>query len=105
MTQDHLRGCRQHFSKRVNERICPTINGDHLWHMLRKAIATNHPGVTFIMRISRKGRRLWRFDVNDEPFFLVYDHQLDCPITVMRPTGETKKHNGLEGSVNLEDLV
>lgn len=90
--------CFTHFAQRVAERIGDDVDPRHLWEGLRWAIAENRQDlVEFVVRLSRKrGRRLWKFRRPDQRFFFViYDHDLDCPITVMRPEGEVKFHRGM----------
>jgi hypothetical protein len=75
-----------HFSKRVGERIGPDIDPHHLWSAVSYGV-DNQPSelVEFVVRMSRCGRRLWRLNLEQGVFFVIYDHTINCPITVLDP--------------------
>lgn len=98
------KGCYLHFAQRVEERIGTHIKPKILWQVLSKAVQEGDSAiVTFVRRISRTGRRLWRFQIAGEPYFLIYDHELECPITVLASKGRLRCHPDLGcESVSLE---
>jgi hypothetical protein len=88
------RGCYIHFARRVRERIGPQVRPKELWDYLIDAIQSNDASkVQFMGRVSRKGRRLWRFEVEGDPFYVIYDHSIDCPITILKPVGCVNRHS------------
>lgn len=101
------RGCYAHFAKRVTERIGDHVEPRPLWFGLIQAIQDNDTTlISFVARINRSGRRLWRFTVEGAPFFVIYDHNLNCPVTVLPPDGEARRHSDLhQDPINLEDHI
>lgn len=101
----HLAGCYRHFEKRVHERIGPQVNAGYLWDALidqiNRPVPTPH--VTFIVRMSRKGRRLWRFYLDGEARFVIFDHRLGCPITILKAERGTRPQG--KGQFNLEKFL
>lgn len=91
-----------HFQKRVRQRVGDHIDPKELWHGVSRAIENGDNSLcAFVTRINRDGRRLWRITCHGETFFVVYDHNLSCPITIM-PPGFTARREGRH-SLRLED--
>lgn len=85
----HPPACYQHFSRRVAERMGEDIDARMLWRSLIQIIETETETehLQFMARINRDGRRLWRLYLRGKPFFVIYDHSIGCPITVIGPSG------------------
>lgn len=107
MNAPDTKGCYLHFAQWVRERIGDHIKPKVLWLVLTKAVREGDERVvTYVQRISRTGRRLWRFQIAGEPYFLIYDHELECPITVLLPKGNLRCHPDLGcESVSLEEAT
>lgn len=88
--------CRIHFERRVAERLGPQWDAETLWRVLIEEIHRNESKyLTFIARMARNGRRLWRVETSIKTFFVLYDHAIDCPVTVLvdgtvRPQGKNE---------------
>lgn len=76
-----------HFAQRVAERIGPDYPARMLWDALIWAIENERTDlVSFVSRVSRCGRRLFRFRATDGRFFFVLYHtENKQPITIMPP--------------------
>ncbi len=76
-----------HFAQRVAERIDPDYPAKALWEGLIWAIESERTDlVRFVARVSRCGRRLFRFRVTDgRTFFVLYHTERKQPITIMPP--------------------
>lgn len=107
MTTHCIKGCYIHFTQRVAERIGDGVDPKLLWDIVIREIERNSsPHLTFIRRLNRKGRRLWRISLKGKFYFIVFDHEINCPITVLPPKGEAKCHGDIPGeSVNLEEYI
>lgn len=94
--QNYTSACLEHFSQRVAERAGPDVDAKVLWSVLIERINQPEPTpyLTFIARINKQGRRLWKIEVGDRVFFIVYDHRIDCPITLLPPSGYAKRQCG-----------
>lgn len=91
-----------HFIQRVHERIGPHVDPHAVWVSIIAGIECRSDDVQFVGRLGRCGRRLWRFTVDGEPFFVVFDHEKNIPITVLPPHGEVKRHPKMRGgTINL----
>lgn len=101
-----------HFEKRCAERIGPGVDAKHIWDVMRHEIE-NGSGeiVQFVARMSRSGRRLWKITIRQGVYFVIYDHELDCPITVLDPHKEGNPFDWSEvrpqgkHTINLRDLL
>jgi hypothetical protein len=76
----------EHFRRRVRERIGPDTDAAALAAHLLSGVAQSRSDVVFVARISRSGRRLFRFRMADQRAFyaLIDTDRMDC-ITVMPP--------------------
>ena len=96
MSAPDIKGCYLHFTRRVRERIGDHIPPRALWNVLTKAVQENDEGiVTYVGRLNKRERRLWRFQVSGDTYFLIFDHDLECPITVLLPGGNVRCHPDL----------
>lgn len=77
----------KHFRERVAERIGPDVDADQLAELLFLAIDTGRDDlVQFVTRISKDGRRLFKFRVLDgRVFFALLNTNERTAITVLRP--------------------
>lgn len=98
MTRDPKKYCLLHFYDRVRTRI-----GGHVDpRMLADLIITEmdrgcvSPALTFITRLDGKGnaRRVWRITIDGENHFIIFDHKLNVPVTVLLPTWSIKRARG-----------
>ncbi|MEO9633088.1 MAG: hypothetical protein ABJG14_21930 [Sulfitobacter sp.] len=104
------RKCFSHFSRRLGERVEPSLDAKVIWDGIIDAIERGDTlYVAFIARLNKKGRRLWR--VGGGPcaytFFIVYDHALNCPVTVLDTTKVAGCHPDLRRGkvITLEDHI
>lgn len=80
----YRRNCYLHFAKRVRGRLGQDADPEALWiHLIRSIRDQDDQAVTFIARVNKSGRRLWRFEAGGRACFAIYDHDLDCPVTVL----------------------
>lgn len=103
--KDRRRACYGHFARRLRQRVSPNINVHIVWHGIIDAIMNNDTThVSFVGRLNKKGRRLWRVSTPSKPFFVVFDHDLGCPVTVLPPEGHAGCHDNLGYTkISLED--
>jgi len=99
-------GAFRHFCQRVSERLGSGVDARKLWIFIVRSIESgiDAPGLGFICRLDRKGRRLWRVSVDSCVFFFIYDHFTACPISVIEPRG-TLRRKDTGRLINLEDYV
>lgn len=82
---------QSHFNKRVRERLWPVfgpIDPMILFQEISEYIASGDPRMSYVGRISRYGRRLWRLDVPQKGhFYIVVQHDGDrtTPMTILMP--------------------
>jgi hypothetical protein len=82
---------RNHFAARVVERLHPrfgTLDPTTLEAEVAAAITAQSPNVTFIRRVSRDGKRIWRYTMDDGRHFYVMALHEDSgvtPMTVLLP--------------------
>ncbi|WP_296763745.1 hypothetical protein [Sediminimonas sp.] len=82
---------RAHFIRRVRERVSPKTDGAELWSILIEQMAAPDPRyLRFVARLTRGGRRLWRFWLGGRWHFLVFDHANNHPITILVPGRQIK---------------
>lgn len=88
------KNAHRHFCKRVRERIGDSVDPQQLWDACRYGV-DHLPNdlLEFVTRTSRTGRRLWRLNLKAGTFFLIYDHEIDCPITVLDPNATDRPFN------------
>lgn len=76
--------CFGHFKKRLKERVSDKLDPKLIWDGIISAIDRRDTEyVTFVARTNRQGRRLWRVGTEDVGFFIIFDHKLGCPVTVL----------------------
>lgn len=86
MTDEQLGRIRAftHFERRVAERVGEDVCARTIFDVARECVATGHPALKFIQRLGRKPpRRLFSFVLDGEPYFIIYDHKIDCPVTIL----------------------
>lgn len=82
---------QSHFNMRVRERLWPVfgeISPESLFEALREYIATGHPYLSYVGRISRDGKRLWRVEVPPIGHFYAVVRHAETgvyPMTVLLP--------------------
>lgn len=82
---------KSHFNQRVRERLWPTfgeIDPEQLFAALQEYINTGHHYLSYVCRISRDGKRLWRIEVPPIGHFYVVVRHADgrvFPMTVLLP--------------------
>jgi hypothetical protein len=83
-----------HFMQRVHERMGGHVNPMTLAGRLLRAIeASDEAEVQFVARVSKDGRRIFRFEEGGREFFaLVNTHQKVC-ISVFLPGYEVGRQN------------
>ena len=94
-TKDFRRkACFIHFKRRLAERVSEVIDPLVIWDGIISSIEQGDPSlVSFVARTNRNGRRVWRVGVEAVPFFVIFDHELGCPVTVLPPDGEIIRTN------------
>lgn len=86
--------CLKHFYGRVQSRIGPHVHpkrfADLIIEEMRRGADT--PALKFIARLSSRDRvkRVWRASIDGESHFIIYDHTLDAPLTVLLPSWSIK---------------
>lgn len=84
----------KHFAVRVRERISNDADPDELAENISRAIKTGRTDyVEFVSRVSRTGKRLFRFRVKDGRYFYALVSEDGTPITLM-PPGFTASRQG-----------
>lgn len=82
---------QSHFNQRVRERLWPVfgqIDPEILFDAIKEYIETGHPYLSYVGRISRDGKRLWRIEVPPTGhFYTVVRHGESglFPMTVLVP--------------------
>lgn len=73
-----------HFARRVRERVDAEIDPlDHWWRIVVAIDKGDSETLTFLGRLNRRGRRLWRYALPDgRKFLVIFDHDIDAPITI-----------------------
>jgi len=86
--QDRL-GAFYHFRQRVAERVSADVDAASLWFLVIEVIegGIEGPALKYICRLNRNGRCLWRVKFAGRVFFMVYDRDAGCPVTVLKPVG------------------
>jgi hypothetical protein len=75
-----------HFIERVAERIGPHVDARALARWIVDAIRKDRTDlVEYVSRVSRDGKRVFRFRLRDEVFFVLVDTQNMQCVTVFRP--------------------
>lgn len=82
---------QSHFNQRVRERLWPVfgqVDPMILYQEIIEYLANGHPRMTYIGRISRYGRRLWRLEMPPSGHCYVvvqHDENRTTPMTVLMP--------------------
>lgn len=79
------RGAFLHFSRRIRERVGPEEDAvAHWWKIIVAIEAGDTKVMEFMGRLTRTGRRLWRYHLEDmPPTYVVFDHTNHCPVTIL----------------------
>jgi len=94
----------EHFAMRVQERIGQDVDAEILWNLIIDLIGSGSDHIQFIARLCREtGRRVWRFVIRDEPFFVVFDHEKNCPVTIYKKDWIVRPRHG--APIKLEQHV
>jgi hypothetical protein len=86
-----MRREQSHFNERVRERLWPVfghIDPEQLFTALQENVETGHQYLSYVCRISRDGKRLWRVDVPPSGhFYAVVRHYEGrvYPMTILLP--------------------
>lgn len=101
------RACYIHFARRLNQRVSGKLNAKVIWSGISDAIQRGD--TTFVnspRRLNKTGRRLWRVDAPKTHFFIIYDHELGCAVTVLAAKGYVQCHRDVGGEkISLEEQL
>ena len=105
-SSERRRNCFHHFARRLAERVSRDMDATRLWlEVIEGVNRSDRTNISFVARLNRRGRRLWRVQVSARRFFIVYDHKLNCPVTVLPLRGHCYKQKGKHYvRVSLEEL-
>lgn len=98
-------GRYHHFKRRVRESIGAHVDADALWRILIEEINARDQTayLKFICRINREGLRLWRIEIEGRRYAVLFDHAMDCPVTVFPQRGTVPRIG--KPPLRLEEIV
>lgn len=85
--------CLRHFYGRVRERIGPHIDPQVFARGIIEEMkkGRDSPALLFIARLGGGcARRVWRVTIDGTNHFIIYDHRLNAPVTVLLPSWTIK---------------
>ena len=85
------RAALSHFNQRVRERLWPQfgmVDPEIVFTLIQEYIANEDPSISYVCRISRDGKRLWRIEMPPKGYFYsIVRHSTYgvYPMTVLTP--------------------